>query len=273
MSYSSINITDHTLTALLERSSVYELLSLSLKVSSEGELAFIKELLHDLPGARVWEELLGADEAAELLGSTEGSAASASDLTHHFEQLSLVDLQPVMNGLFQNEEIVSLRESSYENNEFARTRLLADIAGFYKAWSLDVGEGTSETLDSLPTELEFMCLLLRREVFARAKGMEEQAATTSETASTFFSDHLGRYYCAAFSAIRQQFGNIVDEFAQLPDTEQLAWEFLNLIAILGIIFLNAERDRMNVSPEQLSRRKMVAEADKVECMSPSEPAQ
>jgi TorA maturation chaperone TorD len=69
---------------------------------------------------------------------------------------------------------------------------LADIAGFYKAFGVEVAPETDRP-DQLAVELEFMHLLAVKEAVAEAQGEREDAALCREAAQKFLRDHLGRW--------------------------------------------------------------------------------
>lgn len=75
---------------------------------------------------------------------------------------------------------------------FRQTQLLADLAGFYRAFGVEAGEGDRRT-DHLPVELEFAGLLCLKEAVARAKGWGEKAELCRSARARFLSEHLARW--------------------------------------------------------------------------------
>lgn len=69
---------------------------------------------------------------------------------------------------------------------------LADTAGFYRAFGVEVEPGT-ERPDHLSVELEFMHLLAIKEALAEERGESERAALCREAAVSFLREHLGRW--------------------------------------------------------------------------------
>jgi TorA maturation chaperone TorD len=55
---------------------------------------------------------------------------------------------------------------------FMQAQELADIAGFYRAWGLDLSEQAKERVDHIWVELEFMSYLAFKEAYAAQKGDE-----------------------------------------------------------------------------------------------------
>lgn len=73
------------------------------------------------------------------------------------------------------------------------TDILADIAGFYRAFGLDVSDDRRDRVDALATELEYLGFLgLRHRQWAAADDGEAVTVATDATAS-FLEDHLGRW--------------------------------------------------------------------------------
>ena len=74
-----------------------------------------------------------------------------------------------------------------------RTYELADVAGFYRAFGVEVQPGT-ERADHVAAELEFMHLLAVKEVVTIDQSdAEERAEICREAARDFLRDHLGRF--------------------------------------------------------------------------------
>lgn len=74
-----------------------------------------------------------------------------------------------------------------------RTVELADVAGFYRAFGVEVEPGT-ERPDHVAIELEFMHLLAVKEAVARGEDADdERVAVCRDAARSFLRDHLGRW--------------------------------------------------------------------------------
>ncbi len=73
-----------------------------------------------------------------------------------------------------------------------KSQTLADIAGFYKAFGLELAPNFKDRLDHVSVELEFMHVLCLKEAYALAKGHpEEQLAVCREAQAKFLGEHLG----------------------------------------------------------------------------------
>ncbi|MCL6552177.1 MAG: molecular chaperone TorD family protein [Firmicutes bacterium] len=76
---------------------------------------------------------------------------------------------------------------------FAQAQCTADVAGFYRAFGLEVADHARERPDHLSVELEFMHVLAYREAYARVHHTSEQVAVVVEAQRRFLEDHLGRW--------------------------------------------------------------------------------
>ena len=85
-----------------------------------------------------------------------------------------------------------LYETMYgKENIFQQSSELADIAGFYKAWGLDISSGT-ERIDHISTELEFMGFLCMRQAVSTDAELE-MLQSINDSQKEFMQDHLGRW--------------------------------------------------------------------------------
>ncbi|MFQ5514302.1 MAG: molecular chaperone [Myxococcota bacterium] len=73
-----------------------------------------------------------------------------------------------------------------------RTFQLADIAGFYRAFGVEIVPET-ERVDHIVAELEFMQLLCVKQATAESHDNREAAEICAEAAAAFVEDHLGRW--------------------------------------------------------------------------------
>ena len=93
-------------------------------------------------------------------------------------------------------------EIEYEpNTDVAyRSHRLADIAGFYRAFGLQVAARAGERLDHIAVEAEFLYLLLAKEAAALERGNQEGAEICREARRKFFQEHVG-WWLPAFSRV------------------------------------------------------------------------
>lgn len=93
-------------------------------------------------------------------------------------------------------------ECGFDDNTAAgRGPLLADVAGFYRAFAFD--PPAAITVDHAAAELGFMGWLAMKEAFARHEGEEEHRAITEAARHRFIKDHLGRWILAFLERVAQ----------------------------------------------------------------------
>lgn len=77
---------------------------------------------------------------------------------------------------------------------FQQTQTLADIAGFYRAFGLELAADVHERMDHISVELEFMHFLCRKEAYALERGHPpERIAQVRAAQAKFLSEHLGAW--------------------------------------------------------------------------------
>jgi DMSO reductase family type II enzyme chaperone len=76
---------------------------------------------------------------------------------------------------------------------FMHTGQLADIAGFYKAFGLEVGESTKDRVDHISIEIEFMYFLALKEAHILKNGKTGELDICKDAQRKFIADHLGRW--------------------------------------------------------------------------------
>ncbi len=76
---------------------------------------------------------------------------------------------------------------------FMNTGELADIAGFYNAFGVQVSEGNKDRVDHISLELEFMYFLTLKEAFALQNQNTEHVELCKDAQRKFLIDHLGRW--------------------------------------------------------------------------------
>jgi TorA maturation chaperone TorD len=81
-----------------------------------------------------------------------------------------------------------------------RAQQMADIAGFYRAFGLEVASQSGERLDHLTVEAEFLYLLTAKEAAALAVGLEEPAQICRAAREKFFAEHVG-WWLPAFASL------------------------------------------------------------------------
>ena len=90
------------------------------------------------------------------------------------------------NRLFETNVACPINETGFIRRD--KGVILADIAGFYKAFGFELSEAATEKADHLTGELEFFAMLLV--MLAQAQD-EEAQRTTYNALSAFSADHIG----------------------------------------------------------------------------------
>jgi len=111
-------------------------------------------------------------------------------------------LAEAQSALFEGAAPCAANETAFVRRD--KGALLADIAGFYRAFGFAPAAGTGEKADHLGAELEFVALLLVMRAQAAAAGEAEAAAVTHEALCAYWADHLGEWlpaFCARLAAL------------------------------------------------------------------------
>jgi DMSO reductase family type II enzyme chaperone len=136
---------------------------------------------------------------------------------------------------------VPLCETEYgDENPFLQPQELADIGGFYAAFGLAMVAGSTERVDHVSCEAEFLLFLARREAAALEQGDGAAREATVRAARLFLRDHFGRWVPALA--------------ARLERAE--AGGFYAALARLAAAFVRAECRRLGVrvGPSALNLR-------------------
>jgi putative dimethyl sulfoxide reductase chaperone len=163
----------------LGRAAVYQLLSLAFAYPDEEGLDELRSYVTDVSEHAIADED-GLRAPLEALGRALRRSDTDEPAGEH-------------NRLFAGEVVCSAHETEYAFDPFAKSRQLADIAGFYRAFGLEVSSDRRGLPDHLATELEFLSLLVRKQVYAAAQGWVEQRDVAGSAVASFLADHLGRW--------------------------------------------------------------------------------
>lgn len=128
------------------------------------------------------------------------SLSSLSDM----EARELEDLETLAAErlrLFEKGECPPYESSYREETDPLKDVLMADVAGFYRAFGL---MPSGELPDHLVSELEFMGVLCLQEARAMIAGDEEAAAVVRDVLQKFMTDHLGRWVGRFRDAIQEK---------------------------------------------------------------------
>jgi len=81
--------------------------------------------------------------------------------------------------------------------------ILADIAGFYRAFGFPYPEGGDEKPDHIATELEFVAFLLAKEARALVSQETEAVDVVQKARRAFLTDHLATWIGGLAAALRR----------------------------------------------------------------------
>jgi TorA maturation chaperone TorD len=145
-------------------------------------------------------------ELAQRLASPQGSAALAAaaylldpELADQVRRLAGEDLEALplrFRRLFGHTSRgpVPPYETDYGSDAlFLQPQEMADIAGFFRAFGLELSRREHQRVDHLACECEFLAFLCRKEAYALETGDEDMLAQTCKAQRLFLKDHLGRF--------------------------------------------------------------------------------
>lgn len=176
----SIDTSDPAIQAPLIRAALYDVLSLGFAYPDDESLLRLRQTA----------ELIQA-EAAEALGDAGALVTGVAEAAWAGDPVGFAGEH---SRLFSGEVLCTPYETEYETDPFAKSRQLADIAGFYHAWGVDLSEERRTMADFIGTETEYLALLCRKEANARSKGWDEEAAMAVDAQGAFLAAHLGRWF-------------------------------------------------------------------------------
>ena len=110
-------------------------------------------------------------------------------------------------------------EMEYGRNEIIRQASdLADLAGFYRAFGLEIAGAADDRPDHIAAECEFMSALCRKEAHARTQDDNENAEICLDAERTFLRDHLARWLPAFARHVEEaDAGGLFGAFARFAD--------------------------------------------------------
>ncbi|MBI2425958.1 MAG: molecular chaperone TorD family protein [Candidatus Hydrogenedentes bacterium] len=114
---------------------------------------------------------------------------------------------------------------------FFQPQEMSDIAGFYRAFGLDVDPLKHERLDHISCECEFMCFLCAKEAYAFQSSGDGTAAEVSRAQRLFLRDHMGAFARTFFAGVSRH--------------SPAPWHAA--AADLGAAFIDAECERLGLA--------------------------
>lgn len=139
------------------------------------------------------------DALQDVDGQTRDSLQSLKDTVRTLADLSddeHRELQQQYDGLFGHavRGDCPAYEMEYGRNEIIRQASdLADLAGFYRAFGLEIAADASGRPDHITAECEFMSALCSKEAHADGQGDRENTDICLDAQRTFLRDHLARW--------------------------------------------------------------------------------
>lgn len=76
---------------------------------------------------------------------------------------------------------------------FLQPQEMADIAGFFRAFGLELDRAQHQRVDHVACECEFLAFLCRKEAYALEQADEDMLEQTCKAQRLFLKDHLGRF--------------------------------------------------------------------------------
>ncbi len=171
-------------------------------------------------------------------------------LAQGFWRPTHADLQREYDRLFTHRTTIlcPIYEVEYDKNRaVSQGPILADIAGFYRAFGLEIA--VNERPDHLALELEFMSVLTYKEALALENNLFEQAEICRDAQKKFLEAHLGRWV-----------GIVADTLARAAQIE-----FYKALAADVKEFIESECALLGAQPEIITARPPEAETPDVRC--------
>ncbi|HXF93843.1 MAG TPA: molecular chaperone TorD family protein [Nitrospiraceae bacterium] len=188
----------------LNRSKIYLLISWSMLYPEDDE--FLDYLQS---GEFVEDGRLALESLRSALDGNGGERAKQkiAALLKHFDSIEkwiaaecinwqLSDLQGEHRRVFSN--VITLDCPPYEtlfgnDHVFAQSHVMGDIAGFYKAFGVELSRDIHERLDHLSVELEFMHFLAYKESYSRCHDGADKTQIVVDAQKKFVKNHIGRW--------------------------------------------------------------------------------
>jgi DMSO reductase family type II enzyme chaperone len=134
---------------------------------------------------------------------------------------------------------------------YQRTHELGDIAGFYKAFGVEVSDTIRERMDHISTQLEFMYFLTYKEAYAQEHYTKDKTEICREAQRKFLKEHLGRWSPLFLELLVQKAES----------------GFYKELAHLTGYFLDFEAQFLNVKPEEIQNFQTIPSEPEEECKS------
>ena len=188
----------------LNRSKLYLLVSWSLLYPEDDEFLDYVQCGEFVEDGRAAIDAL--DAALDGIGG-ERAKQKLALLRKQFDQVGkvvasecanwqLIDLQAEHRRVFSN--VITLDCPPYEtlfgnDHVFAQSQVMGDIAGFYRAFGVELSKDIHERLDHLSVEFEFMHFLAYKESYSRCHDGADKTQIVLDAQKKFVKNHIGRW--------------------------------------------------------------------------------
>lgn len=188
----------------LNRSKIYLLFSWSLLYPEDEEFLdylqcgeFVEDGRAALDGLRLALDGVGGDRAVQKIALMKKQFDQIEKLVSaECVNWQIGDLQTEHRRVFTN--VITLDCPPYEtlfgnDHVFAQSHVMGDIAGFYKAFGVELSKDVHERLDHLSVELEFMHFLTYKESYSRCHDGIDKTEIVVDAQKKFVKNHIGRW--------------------------------------------------------------------------------
>jgi putative dimethyl sulfoxide reductase chaperone len=188
----------------LNRSKIYLLFSWSLLYPEDEEFLdylqcgeFVEDGRAALDGMQAALDGIGGERARQKIAALQKQLDQIEKLVSaECVNWQLADLQSEHRRVFTN--VITLDCPPYEtlfgnDHVFAQSHVMGDIAGFYKAFGVELSKDIHERLDHLSVEFEFMHFLTYKESYSRCHDGVEKTDIVVDAQKKFVKNHIGRW--------------------------------------------------------------------------------
>jgi len=188
----------------LGRSKLYLLLSWSMLYPEDDEFLdylqsgeFVEDGRSALESLRQALEGIGGERGRTKLAAIAKSLDQIEALVaSECVNWQLSDLQAEHRRVFSN--VITLDCPPYEtlfgnDHVFGQAHVMGDIAGYYRAFGVELSKDIHERMDHLSVELEFMHFLAYKESYARCHDGADKTQIVVDAQKKFVKEHIGRW--------------------------------------------------------------------------------
>jgi len=154
-----------------------------------------------------------------------------------WQAASLLEMQDEFARIFAGKLPCPPYETAYGDGRrmAGRTWEMADIAGSYKAFGVQLSEAHRDRPDHIAAELEFLSVLYVKLAWAEADALDEASLITLDALKDFLQRHIGRW---------------LDLFAAMVGQHSAGSPY-HLTASAAADFVSAECQRLGVIPQKM----------------------